>query len=82
MPLNKSDIEKKIIEVLTLQLGMRPGDVTPDSTREVLGMDSLDDVEVLMAIEEEFGLDISDDDAMKLLTVQDYVEYVARSLKE
>lgn len=73
------DIEARIIKIVTEQLGMRRGDVTADSTREVLGMDSLDDIEVLMAIEEEFDLEISDADAEKLRTIKDAVLYVANN---
>lgn len=74
------DIEQKIIKIVTEQLGMRDGDVTADSARDVLGMDSLDDIEVLMAIEEVFSLEIPDDDAEKLLTIQAATQYVTSAL--
>jgi acyl carrier protein len=75
-------VQGKIIKVLTEQLGMRQGDVTADSTHDGLGMDSLDDVEVIMAIEEAFDLDISDCDAEKLQSVQQATAYVVGRLAE
>jgi acyl carrier protein len=76
------DVQGKIIKVLTGQLGMREGDVTADSTHDGLGMDSLDDVEVIMAIEEVFDLDISDCDAKKLQSVQQATAYVVGRLAD
>lgn len=71
------DIEKKIIEILQDQLGLQTGEINRDSTLESLGMDSLDNIEVLMAIEHTFNLDIPDADAEKLITVKDATAYVA-----
>ncbi len=71
------DIEKKVIRTLTDMLGMSDGDVTIDSTKESLNMDSLDDVEFIMAIEEEFDLEIPDEEAERLTTVKQTVECVA-----
>jgi acyl carrier protein len=70
------NVERIVIEVLTEQLSMKPGDVTPDSTHEILGMDSLDDVEVVMALEEEFGVIIHDEDAEKLRTVKQATAFI------
>lgn len=71
------DIEKRIIEIIAEQLGMDIAEVSQESTYvEDLGADSLDIVELIMAIEEEFEVEISDEDAEKLLTVEQTTEYV------
>ena len=75
------NIEKKVIRTLTDMLGMPSGDVTIDSTKESLRMDSLDDVECIMAIEEEFDLEIPDEDAERLTTVKQTIEYVASMMR-
>ncbi|MET4160541.1 acyl carrier protein [Marinobacterium sp. MBR-111] len=74
------NIEEKIIKIITEQLGMRDGDVNADSTHESLGMDSLDDIEVIMAIEEAFGLEVDDRELEKLLSVQAVTRYVTNAL--
>ncbi len=71
------DLDKRIIEIIAEQLGMDISEVQPDSTYiEDLGADSLDIVELIMAIEEEFEIEIPDEDAEKLLTVNQTIEYV------
>ena len=63
-------------EILTAQLGIHAETITPDSRiREDLGADSLDVVEIIMEIEEEAGIDISDEEAEGLRTVQDILDY-------
>ena len=57
-------------------LGMPKGSVTIDSTTESLGMDSLDAIECIMAIEDEFDLEIPDEEAEKITTVQSAIDYV------
>jgi len=71
------DIENKVIKTLTDMLGMPKGSVTIDSTTESLGMDSLDAIECIMAIEDEFDLEIPDEEADRLTTVKQTIEYVA-----
>ncbi|HEY81542.1 MAG TPA: acyl carrier protein [Anaerolineae bacterium] len=67
-------IEQRVIEIIVDQLGVEPDEVTMDSRfREDLEADSLDLVELMMAFEEEFGGEISDEDAMKIQTVGEAV---------
>jgi acyl carrier protein len=71
------DIETKVREKIAEQLGVAADEVTPDSSFiEDLGADSLDIVELVMALEEEFNVEISDEDAEKIRTVKDVVGYI------
>ena len=72
-----SNIEEKIREIIVDKLKVEASDVTPekDIVRD-LGADSLDQVELVMALEEEFKLEISDEDAEKIKTVSDAVNYI------
>jgi len=64
------------------QLGVESTDVTAASSFvEDLGADSLDRVELIMALEETFGIEIPDEDAEKIVTVHDAVEYIQRNAK-
>lgn len=74
--------QERVIQILTDQLGLEPGTVTPEKRlQEDLGCDSLDEVELVMAIEDEFGLEIPDDDIQGLVTtVQDVLNYVDKRL--
>ena len=68
---------EKVSEMLAAQLNISKDKVKADSKLiEDLGADSLDMVEMLMTLEEEFGLSISDEEALKLKTVQDIVNYI------
>jgi acyl carrier protein len=72
-----SDIETKVKEIIVEQLNVNADDVKPEAKFiEDLGADSLDQVELVMAFEEEFELDIPDEDAEKLTTVGAAVEYI------
>ncbi len=69
--------EERLIEIIAHQLGVDAKNVTPDSSfMEDLGADSLDTVELVMALEEEFDLEIPDSDAEKIQTVQDALDYL------
>jgi len=75
--INMSKVAEKVKEIVVEQLGISPEQVSNDSKFiEDLGADSLDQVELIMALEEEFGTDIPDDEAEKLATVQDAITYV------
>ena len=70
-------IEQRVKNIIVDQLGVKPEQVTPEAKFiEDLGADSLDTVELVMALEEEFGLEIPDEEAEKILTVQDAVRYI------
>ena len=77
------DIQKKVVDLIVDQLGVDADSVTPDSHFiDDLGADSLDTVELVMAFEEEFDIEIPDEDAEKLETVSDAIEYLKKRLDE
>ena len=70
-------IEEKVKDIIVEQLGVKPEQVTPEAKFiEDLGADSLDTVELVMALEEEFGNEIPDEQAEKLQSVSDVIKYV------
>jgi acyl carrier protein len=70
-------IEEKVKDIIVEQLGVNPEQVTPAASFiEDLGADSLDIVELVMAFEEEFSVEVPDEDAEKLQTVGDVVKYI------
>ncbi len=74
-------VEKRVIEIIVEQLKVSPEEVTLEASFiDDLGADSLDLVELIMAMEEEFGLEISDEDAEKIQTVQDAVTYISEHM--
>ena len=73
----EKSVERRVIEIIVEQLGVSEEEVTMEASFiDDLGADSLDLVELIMAMEEEFGLEISDEDAEKIQTVQDVVNYI------
>ena len=81
MGLSKDEVFSKIKAVIVEQLGASEDEVTVDASyTEDLGADSLDTVELVMALEEEFGLEISDDEAKKLTTVGKTVDYIVENV--
>ena len=78
-----SEIAEKVKKIVVEQLGVSEDQVTPEAKFiEDLGADSLDQVELIMALEEEFGADIPDEDAEKLQTVGDAIAYVEAKSQE
>jgi acyl carrier protein len=72
--------EQRIKDIIIEQLGVTADQVTPEAKFiEDLGADSLDTVELVMALEEEFGLEIPDDEAEKLQSVGDVIKHVEDS---
>jgi acyl carrier protein len=75
-------VEDKVRQIIMDQLGIEASEVTPKASFvDDLGADSLDRVELVMALEEAFALEIPDDDAEKIVTVQDAVDYIQRHAK-
>lgn len=72
-----SDVADKVNKIIVEQLGVNPEDVKPEASFvEDLGADSLDLTELIMAMEEEFDIEIADDDAQKIQKVQDAIDYI------
>lgn len=77
MSANK-EVQEKVAKIIVEQLGIEADEVTDAASfTDDLGADSLDIVELVMAFEEEFGLEIPDEDAEKIGTVQNAIEYIS-----
>ena len=75
--------EEKVKKIIAEQLGVKLEEVTDAASFiEDLGADSLDTVELVMALEEEFGIEIPDEDAEKIATVQDAITYIREHKKD
>jgi len=75
-------VEDRVKSIIVEQLGVDADEVQPEASFvEDLGADSLDTVELIMAFEEEFGVEISDDEAEKIRKVKDAVEYIDKHTK-
>lgn len=71
------ELEEKVRKIIVDQLGVKPEEVKPEASFiDDLGADSLDTVELVMAFEEEFGLEIPDEEAEKIAKVNDAIEYI------
>ncbi len=76
-------IEEKVIKIIAEKLNVSEDQVKPEASFvDDLGADSLDLVELVMAMEEEFGMEISDEEAEKLRTVKDVLDYIKERVKE
>ena len=77
-----ASVEEKVKSIIVDQLGVNESEVTGSASFvDDLGADSLDTIELVMAFEEAFGIEIPDEDAEKIRTVQDAIEYVAAHSK-
>ncbi|WP_432821956.1 acyl carrier protein [Trichloromonas sp.] len=75
-----ASIDERVKQIVAEQLGVDADQVTNDASfMDDLGADSLDTVELVMALEEEFDIEISDEDAEKILTVQDAIDYLSEN---
>jgi acyl carrier protein len=75
-------VEERVKSIIVEQLGVDAEEVNQDASFvEDLGADSLDTVELIMAFEEEFGVEISDDEAEKIRKVRDAVDYIEKRAK-
>ena len=72
-----SDVATRVKAIIVDKLGVEEAEVTPQASfTNDLGADSLDTVELVMALEEEFGIEIPDEDAEKIQTVGDAIKYI------
>jgi len=77
------DIEEQVKNIVVEQLGVSVNEVVPEASFvDDLGADSLDLVELVMVLEEEFGKEIPDEDAEKIQTVQDAINFITNNMSE
>lgn len=75
-------VEEKVIEIIAQKLNLSKDQIKPEASFvEDLGADSLDLVELVMAMEEAFGMEVPDEDAEKLRTVKDVIDYIKARLE-
>ncbi len=78
-----SDIEERVKKIVVEQLGVKEDQVTPEASFvDDLGADSLDTVELVMALEEEFDCEIPDEEAEKIATVEDAIKYIESHVQQ
>lgn len=78
-----SNIEERVKKIIIEQLGVKEEEVTNEASFvDDLGADSLDTVELVMALEEEFECEIPDEDAEKITTVQEAIDYIKKHLSK
>ncbi len=79
----RKQVEEKVKQIIVEQLGVEEGEVTQSASFvDDLGADSLDTVELVMAFEESFSIEIPDEDAEKIKTVKDAVDYIEANSKK
>lgn len=76
-------VDDKVKDIISEQLGVKKEEIKPESSFiDDLGADSLDTVEVVMALEEEFGIEIPDEDAEKITTVGEAIKYIEEKVSK
>ena len=76
-----AEIQAKVVSIVAEHLGVEERDIKPTSSfTDDLGADSLDLVEVVMTLEDQFGLEIAEDQSEKIKTIQDAVDYISTHL--
>jgi len=77
------NVEERVKEIVAEQLGIEKEKITPEASFiDDLGADSLDTVELVMALEEEFNTEIPDEEAEKITTIQQAIDYIIEHVKE
>lgn len=83
MNMKANEIETRVKKIVVEQLGVKEEEVTTDASFvDDLGADSLDTVELVMALEEEFETEIPDEDAEKIITIKDAVKYITDRMEK
>jgi len=83
MTMKTNEIETRVKKIVVEQLGVKEDEVTTDASFvDDLGADSLDTVELVMALEEEFETEIPDEDAEKIITIKDAVSYIVGRMEK
>jgi len=78
-----ASVEERVKKIIVEQLGVKDDEVTNEASFvDDLGADSLDTVELVMALEEEFGVEIQDDEAEKITTVQQAIDYIKNHMQD
>lgn len=81
MSMDRNEAKSKVIAIIVEQLGIEEADIKEESNFiDDLGADSLDTVELVMAFEEEFGLEIPDEEAEKITTVKEAIDHITAAL--
>jgi acyl carrier protein len=77
------NVSRKVKDIIVEQLGVNPDEITPEASFiDDLGADSLDTVELVMALEEGFEIEVPDEDAEKLTTVGGAIDYIQKNVKK
>lgn len=83
MSMKATEIEARVKKIVVEQLGVKEEEITTDASFvDDLGADSLDTVELVMALEEEFETEIPDEDAEKIVTIKDAVKYIVDRMEK
>jgi len=82
MAVSTKELTERVKQLISEKLGVDESEVTPNASfADDLGADSLDQVELVMAMEETFALEISDDNTEKMVTVQSAIDYITKHAK-